>query len=448
MQKSLRGIRQALIRISSRTTIPLSLTVSLIRLMFYYRVLRKAQVVVIMSEGGFGHTITGPDIARRLFPDRRCVFIGLSEYKRHNWKAASIWPDIRVVFLPLNVGVDIGGRSIALPMNELEWLKEFLTNIIRRFISLVAGQNVLFMSLDQLYRSIPVPDEMRILSDRRTHSSWSWPIHYFRLQRDVPASPVRVPRKWYAQIRNRLNKAISSFDSAKQVRLCCLYLRQKGDNSADITDYMRVGSNLEAYLPAVKLLNRAGFQVLLTGDVLLNRKLYQECHGLLVDAKNLGVKNDLFNLFAATEAEIFIGETGGGAWLPGLNGIPRLLLNGFPYGYGLPNSWVYYKTVRDPSGRLVHYSKLFSDHPFDYELEGMTIHNNSSEEICEAVSSFIEDVSKGKEGDLNARIIEQLPDHLWIKHAKSARLSPAWLKLYENVEGDGIEKQKFKAETR
>ena len=66
----------------------------------------------------------------------------------------------------------------------------------------------------------------------------------------------------------------------------------------------RTGSPLENYLPAVKLLIHSRFQVLLTGDAALSKKIYQEFNGLLVDGENLGVDKETFSLFAATEAEI------------------------------------------------------------------------------------------------------------------------------------------------
>jgi putative glycosyltransferase (TIGR04372 family) len=254
---------------------------------------------------------------------------------------------------------------------------------------------------------------------------------YFNLQREVTAPRVQLPSKLRDEIRTKLVLAATTNGYLDNAQLCCLYLRQKGRHkSNNITDFRRDGSSLGDYLPALRLLTQAGFQVLLTGDVALDPRMSQQFCGLLVDSKSLKVDKELLDLFAATEAEIFIGEAGGGVWLPGLNNIPCLLLNAFPYGFGLPNSWVYYKTVRDASGELVHYSKLFSDHILDYELAGMTLHHNNRDEIYRAVSCFLEDIAHPEKVDPNAYILSQLPDHAMIKQAR-ARLSPAWLELFE-----------------
>ena len=97
-----------------RAVLPVVMGIALVRLIWHTGLLRRDDVIVVMPEGGFGHTITGPDVSRRLFAGRRCVFIALSEYGRHNWKVATIWPDIDVVFLPLNLGVRVGPPSFFL----------------------------------------------------------------------------------------------------------------------------------------------------------------------------------------------------------------------------------------------------------------------------------------------------------------------------------------------
>ncbi len=445
-----RVIERQFMLIASYAFIPVSLTISVARLMMHYNILGKAQVVVLMSEGGFGHTIIGPDVARRLFKGRDCVFVALLEHGRHNRKVATIWPDIHVIFLPLNLRIDVSGNNLGLPCPN--WFKRLVPQGVLTLIRLVGGLDILFLSLYDLYESIPGYDVFRTqylaINLRWPNSSACHFPGYFRLQEEVMAAPLRLPGKSRDEIRNRLSRVTARNQSNKGIRLCCLYLRQKGLDSSDITNSRRTGSPLENYLPAVKLLIHSRFQVLLTGDVGLSKKIYQEFGGLLVDGENLGVDKEAFSLFAATEAEIFIGEAGGGCWLPGLNGIPRLILNAFPYFIAMPNSWMYYKTVRDQTGKLVHYSKLFSDHAYDYELAGMSVRSNSAEEILGAVSSFIGDISGGGTEDPNTNIIEKLPDHLWIKHAKNARLSPAWLRLYDDVEDNGAQHREFKAEAR
>src|SRR5262249_1365718 len=155
------------------------------------------------------------------------------------------------------------------------------------------------------------------------------------------------------------------------------------------------GSPLSEYLPAVELLNDAGYQVILVGDGVLDPITFERCGGMLVDARSVNVNKDILDLFGATEVDIFIGETGGGLWLPGINHIPRLHLNAYPYFVAKPNSWIYYKTVTDRDGKLIHYREVFANHMYDYELPGMTLHDNSADAICRAVTCFLENLSAG-----------------------------------------------------
>lgn len=394
---------------------------SLARLIAHYQTLRRAQVVVVMSHpSGFGHTITGPDVTRRLFPDRRPVFVVLSQNVIHNWKVACIWPDIGVIFLRCKLSFSIPNAA---------WPTKFFRAVIHNFIRWVTGGHALILYLSDLYERIPIPDTL-VSSLDHLKLNYRWPIAYFNLQLKVAAPSVMLPQRWREEVGDVLNRVLPPSKNVIPTLLCGMYLRQKGVNSEDITEWRRNGSPFENYMPAIRLLNRAGYRVLLTGDVGLSPSLYTEFDGMLVDAQILQIDKMLFEIYAATEVDIFIGESGGGIWLPGINGIPRLLLNAFPFSTGMPGSWVYYKTATDLSGQLVHYTKLFTEHSYDYELKGMTLHNNNAEEIYNAVCCFIDDVVRSRDGDPYAHVVSGLPDHTWAKQAKT-RLSPAWLRLYE-----------------
>src|SRR5262249_13835945 len=156
-------------------------------------------------------------------------------------------------------------------------------------------------------------------------------------------------------VRDRIRSKLVAITKHGGVRLCGLYLRRKGEDSSDHTTNWRVGSPLFEYLPPLELLNDAGYQVILVGDGVLDPITFERCGGMLVDARSVNVNKDILDLFGATEVDIFIGETGGGLWLPGINHIPRLHLNAYPYFVAKPNSWIYYKTVTDRDGKLIHY---------------------------------------------------------------------------------------------
>ena len=405
-------------------------------------VLRRAGVVVMMSEGGFGHTILGPDLMRRLHSENRCVFITCSQYGRHNRQIAQMWQDIDYFFLSVNFGLQIRAKDYV--FGRPFFVTKFFVYILRQILR----DGVLFFEdLEKFYAhasvsgkkkayDISIPESIQTSKYNPVGSDFfrdrRYFIEYYRLLNTVDKPPLRVPSPHREVIGCCLDEARGYAGENKQRRLCCLYLRQKGGD-----DNPRAGTFLEEYLPAVHLLNESGYRVLLVGDLQgynrVSNSLYHQFGGLLVDAHNLGADKQWFDLFAATEADIFIGEHGGGVFPALANRVPMLVMNLFPYFVGFPNAWHYYKTLRDQNGSLVPYQKLFLDHSFDFEMVELTKYNNTSSEIEDAVRCFIEDVSHRGEPDPNAHVIEQLPDFSWLKYAPNARLSPAWLRLYDRL---------------
>ena len=114
-----------------------------------------------------------------------------------------------------------------------------------------------------------------------------------------------------------------------------------------------------------------------------------------------------------------------------INKFPILEVNTFPYSHGFPNSWIYYKTITDPAGNLMHYKKLHHGYAWDSELQGMTIHDMGESELTESVSHFIGDLENpnpaaSTESDL------KFPGHTIIGNS-GGRLLPGYLALYDRV---------------
>ncbi len=395
------------------------------RLLFHCQILKKSRLFVLMKEGGFGHTVTGPDVARRLFPDKRVTFIILSETRRHNRKVSKIWPDLHVIFLPIYSTIYIGNHPFILPNSDR--FRKIISHLVIGLINRMINPAAEILFLEDLYERILGQDLLRAAVPHLS-LGYRWPMAYFKLQARVKAPKLKVPSKQESVMRTKLKK-VRYF--AKCKGFCCLYLRQKDAGSKEIASSSRVGSSLENYLTSVEALNQLEYQVLLVGDVSLSRTIRDKFKGMFVDAKSLNVHSDWFHLFAATEADIFIGESGGGIWVPEINEIPMLCVNAFPYYYGLPRAWMFYKMIRDRTNQLVPYHKLFSDHPYDYEFKEMTVCSNTESQIYFAVTCFLEDISRKEGVDSNPSVMNQIPENTWVKQANS-RLSPAWLQWYEN----------------
>ena len=403
-----------------------------VRLVPNIRAVRHAEVVVLMTRWGHGHTITGPDIARRRYKGKRCIFIVLSEYPLHNWKTALMWPDITVLFVPYTLGFRWRQSPVSFPYPK--WYVRLMPRALNKFARLVAPQDAAIISVHQLYTEVPFPQHLQAMFDPKTAWWRAEPderlkflnVAYIWLLREVPAPSVHLPERLRHKIKRRLIQAAGKEGKG----LCCMYLRQKGAGSTLSFESRRVGSPLEDYVPGIETLIQNGYQVTVTGDVSVPKGMLSHFGGMLIDADALRVNPQVLSVYCATEADIFIGETGGGTWLPGINGIPRLVLNAFPYYYGYPNTWMFYKFVTDARGQLVPYQALFDEHAYDWDLPGMTIHNNSSHDIHSAIVSFLHDIRIL--GDVSHQNQFQFPKHTWAWHAQS-KLSHAWLRKYSST---------------
>lgn len=252
-------------------------------------------------------------------------------------------------------------------------------------------------------------------------------LAYFYLLRQPPSlSPVRLPAMTTAPIRRALAAAVGG---AKPVRLCCLYLRKRGgDSVAEVETSIRSGSELGDFLPAIQALNRAGYQCVLTGDRSLPDKTAAEFSGWLVSASSLGLDPWAVSLFAATEADIFIGEAGGAGFLPGLNGIPTLIVNNFPYYQTRYRATVFPKFCYDGDGQLIPPQRMFTEFARSYRIPGGEIRSNSAAEIYEAITEFMREYHRDAPYGTPVEDIVGSANDLWFAGAES-RISPAWLRL-------------------
>jgi len=388
----------------------------------------KADSITIMPEGGFGHTVTAPDILRRLYPKKNNIFVIFSECGRHNRKISLMWKDVRIVFFPLNFGIRLRGIARAFPVSD--WYKSNIHRLFLKYTRFLNKKAKINYMLD-MYKIILHKDNSVLpesLNGAGYEITCRWVIGYFNLMKNDSSGRVFLPENNCKKIRKKIKDFLAK-NGIENHKLCCLYLRQKNKDAHDITSSSRAGSDLMDYVPAIEFLNSQGYQVLLTGDVEVDDKFINKFGGKLIDYKVIHVDRDFFYLFAATEADIFVGDSGGGVWLSGVNRIPRLILNAFPFGYGQPYSWIYYKTLRDSQGELIEVEKLLSEHLYKYVFENATLESNSAQEIDSAVRQFIVDLEHPYSIEKDNLPVSNLSNYAWIKQS-GAKLSPVYMEQY------------------
>jgi putative glycosyltransferase (TIGR04372 family) len=374
---------------------------------------RAAGIIVYLVEGGFGHTVTGPEAVRRFHAGKRPLLLFVSDRQYHNPLIATLYKDVDLLFLRCVWRVRLFGREFHLGGAGLK-VRQILGALVVR--TLRACTSVPIVTLHSVYDDL---EKLRpVMPVARTIPSIRWMPAWWQLVRGKDL-PIHLPATHQDSIRSRIN----AFTNRKVERLCCLYLRQK-----DISG--RIGSPFEAYIPSIRLLIEKGYVVMITGDREPEPRYAEEFGRSMVCASYLKADPWVFDLFAATEAQIWVGDTGGGSWLSIINRIPMLVVNGFPYAFGVPGATMHYKFIIDnKSGERVHYSRLFRDHENDFELKGMTLKENTADEILAAVKTFIGELEGSPINDQGKAIMQTFPDYTLGKFVDT-RLAEDYLRAF------------------
>jgi putative glycosyltransferase (TIGR04372 family) len=418
--------------IASIAALPVSIVWWLGQLVRHLSVLRGAEVVILDPHMvNYGGGLNAIDIARRIFQGRRVVY-------SHPWHPTGtqnlqiehIWTDITV--LPLrqaNMLFSAFGKNVRLPF--LEHSVPVLNFFSRIFMSLVA-RKVTVKRRSKMFSEIPIPPELKdvIPSDysERKRERLYFEILRRSLRNDYPAPPPVFPERERTEIHALLKAARGD----KPARLCMMYNKMEPMESLS----PREGSEVTAYLPAIRLLVADGYQVMLAGDRTLDDRDFESFDGMVVDAERLGVDRQLFLMFAPLEADISVGDAGAGMILPEILGIPMLVLNGYPIADvgGVASAWVYPKHHTDKiTGEHVPIEYVFRNEPYGHldplvnKSDLSQPHPNTEEEITEAVRCFLEEVAHPT-GDKPGRdLISLLPRESAFR-VTGARLSPAFVK--------------------
>ncbi len=366
-----------------KATIPLDLFVSVMVTGFllarHATVIGQAEPIVLCYEGGYGHTVIMPEVARKIFPGK-AVFIFVSERRRHNWKQASIWPDIRVIHLLKGIKpskwqnhcmirfvewtlAQVFQKDVVLTHNQYnqDTTGPFLYDMLRKKISDMSGE---------------------ILQPQSTPDVQLYGPYWFHARREIPAEPLRVPRR----VSERFSQAIQQHFGGRKPKWLTIYMRDKGRGSS--SPY-RSGGGFEDYRAIVQFLDQQGYRILLVGDRTLS-DCSEDLREYFWDARRLGFNQNWFNILAASECERFIGDPGGGLPLPCLFEKPILKVNTFPYSVAMPYSLILFKRLIDANGKEVPITECLSNWLWNYEFpSGYHIRDNTVEELLGSVTEFL-----------------------------------------------------------
>lgn len=391
---------------------PLSAVMSAVilvaRLLRHWSAIRRSDVLVVYHQGGFGHTIVGPDVASRLFPGRKIVILYLFERTVHNPLTTRIWPGMDFIFVPIEFAWWVGGGWKRLPWyNNLrsEWLYAFMKALFPRKTVLLHSE---IFEMTRAHEDAPADDPV------------GWYRGYLTLMQNVPGVAPRLPDDLRKAVDDKLSPRLTG-----KKKFCCLYLRAKGGAAdSDSTSWRRTGSPLRCYWGAIRVLIARGYTVLVVGDRSLDPGTATEFAGKVFDADTVGISHDLFYLYAALESEVAVLECGGGSWLPVYRNTPHLVVNALPFRFASPGGTIYFKSIAGPDGKLLDARHLLTDLCEEYNFSGCSVIDNTEQELAEAVTDFLDHLDDRPWG-VRAATLADLPAASWHRIVKSG-ISPVW----------------------
>ena len=390
----------------------LSSIIICIKLAANWRAISCSDVLLIYPQGGFGHTIAGPDLVRRLFPEKTITVLFQFQRTVHNPLVRAIWPDLRLIFLPIEFAWSGRGGWTRLP-----W-----------FVSLKSNWLFALMRVIFLEKIVLLYSDIFQMAHRYNSSSPDWVAGYFKLRDTIPAPPPRLPHALNRKVRKALSLHVPDHK-----KICCLYLRAKGDaRDSDSTSWRRTGSPLRCYWKAIKALNERGYVVLLVGDRCLDEESMSALGSSVFDARSLSLAHDLLYLYAALESDIAVLECGGGTWLPALRGIPHLVVNVLPFRYASPGGTIYFKSVIRADGGPLDIGCLLGEKSESYEFPGCNVKENDEDELETAVLDFLDHLHEPRPWGVNAAALVELQRASFHCVVHSG-ISPVWLNQYGTI---------------
>jgi hypothetical protein len=346
---------------------------------------------VWLTSGGFGHTITGPDIARR-FLRGRILFIVSAWPGRYNKESASIWDNLDIIFVPLFL-YRFSEKHIVVRDNFISFIQFFsFKNIFictDRYETVDENQ-----ALYRLPANYAESFGLKIRSldwiESSHGMSFNWVLGYFKHTKSKDSQSSLCPRKIleYKRVRDRY------FDKNK--KLVMLYLRKKSGGKPD--NYLRDSSSISEFEPVFSYFISKGIVFLITGDC-AKPSGTDVRNSSVLDCDSLGMTKEEFYIFSAITCDYVIGAPGGGIWLPSLVcRKPSLLIDCVPYGFTVPDGFILNKRLRLRIDHSPAYDKeSLGSMIFRYYSSEFDILNNTSGQIYEASKLFIESNMEGKD---------------------------------------------------
>lgn len=343
---------------------PIFFIIGLVKIIFNVNKIIKADKILVYDYYGFGPSVVLPDIIRYENKLEKHLIVYLFQSGRHNKHSIDLFEIDQILIL---TGIIIKFKNRKIYLGEFE-RREFLNRIfIKKILKLLKKKNSNIFGAREYYdyllkKYYPNKYSTPGFEPKYARHGSCW---YYVSQFN---NPLKLNKKLITKIENNLKK----FQNGRKI--CTILIRTKGEGT-NITSSVR-DTNLDDYLKAINFIIKKNFLIFLVGGVKSN-KYFDEIN--VISNKKLGISRQLYDIYASTECDFYIGCEGGSQVLAHYNK-NRINVNQFPYGHPPLNGKTLYKKVFK-NGIEVEEEVCLRDHLFKLPYSQEVIDKYSKEII-------------------------------------------------------------------
>jgi hypothetical protein len=261
--------------------------------------INKADIIIFQNRRiGFGHIFTSIDLTRKMFKNKKILFIHFFDSSRfHNKKIFEFLLEEKIILY----------TSIFIKFRRLRFgeYDQYMRSSKENYFQLILIKIIKFFSKDnaKLFDIIQLYDyankKNRFIKNQKykfSSPNHQWLSYYYYL--------VEKNNLLKLDYQNSFIKEVSSKNSLKKI---CFYKREKNF-------IKKHTQNFNLYFKLIKMFHKKNFEIYLTGEYKNLIKKFPSIKGLVSLPEDNGNFNQSKNLAMQLASEYYIGDSGGGSY--------------------------------------------------------------------------------------------------------------------------------------
>ena len=350
------------------------------------------QKVLIGDTGGYGHYTSSVKIAEKIFQDEKNLILWIGWHKRFGSAKESKLICSKLYLIDLSFGLWI-----------LKWYygsEKQYQYISKKLKSKLVDKGYDVRILSEVYLNLDIVTDTN--SIRTSTSEFCYQSICFGYTPDLPDTTVCLRQNFERDYEIDFNSSL------------VIYLRDKGKNTKDITNWGRIGSPWIEYVDTIEFALHKKLNIFIAGDNNVKAIEYFKSEinsKLILHPKELNVRNNYFTTLSTMCSKYYIGDMGGNNMLRAYLRKNSLIINGFPTQNLIPYTMIAFKKIYFDGTEVPDLTKLQIN-----QIEKIKLVHHSKDEILKYFkyyfqnieNEFVENKSKNetKPRLYNSKIVE------------------------------------------